>query len=499
MCAPPCPPSAVLLRCGSFPVLYRDFPPDTRTPHLTAHVAQDDPSQLERRGGYPWHVSCGGQALFSLSMGFMYHTCIPSRSVCHACLQDSNGSLFKFGPVKFKKFHLDLECAAIVGLHQVYFIPFLNFHTVRCLTSLTLKLRNAFPAAQSRNDYIINLVPLTRLHALTSVVLDLGQNSLSIDPVQTVADFIHVPTLRKMRVWLDRCNLGCRSMRPLGFLAHWNCTINDMWLDLKCNMLHDDDMHTLAALGQTPNLTSLRLDLSPQMGSITTSGIKALGLLRQSSTLKFLHLGLDNRTRCGQPEPAHPSELAALARLFRAPCALPPVSLDAAPHSAADLMAGLRDAHTLTALSVGIIAKSCGDSDAKALAKLRKLRGLRTLTLHMSQKGLGPRGAKALATLAKAPALATLTLDLEGNGLGDAGACALAALGGSRTLTSLTLHLNHNGIGPAGLRALGALLDNPALTDLRLFPRPGRPCDSASPAATTSGFTQILPVPQGAG
>ena len=131
-------------------------------------------------------------------------------------------------------------------------------------------------------------------------------------------------------------------------------------------------------------------------------------------------------------------------------------------------LAKLKDAPSLTNLTLALIGNRIGDGGAQAVAALKDAQSLTSLTLDLMGNHIGDTGAQALAALKEAPALKSLTLNLCSNHIGDNGAQALAALKEAPVLNVLTLNLWDNQIGDSGAQALSTLKEAPALRELDL-------------------------------
>ena len=140
---------------------------------------------------------------------------------------------------------------------------------------------------------------------------------------------------------------------------------------------------------------------------------------------------------------------------------------DMAPESVRTL-AQLKDAKSLTGLTVCLPHHQVTDSGAQALAGMKAAPSLTTLTLMLARNAITDHGAGALAMLKEAPSLTALTLHLQCNQIGDGGAVALATLRDTPSLTDLTLNLRDNQISDRGAVALAKLKEAPALSILAL-------------------------------
>ena len=384
---------------------------------------------------------------------------------------DGMVALLGLKPPHLTHFHLDLEFVSLWTDSRFCFRPIAGLRDMHNLTRLSLNLRTAFDSERAVDHAeMMRLASLARLPALTAVNLDLGQNTLTNHAVHCLADFGGMTTLQTFHVRLDGCKLGRGSAYALAYLR-WGRALSDVSIDLRWNRLHNDDLFSLARLGEAPSLTSLRLQLVSSMFDITSAGMQSLGQLQHCPTLTSLDLDISQQDKFPYQVP----KLQGLAGLFKA-CAITSLALGVGQfhaNSVADLTAAMGCATALKCLSLGMYNSAVRDPHVEELlAKLRQLGSLQSLVLDLRSNHVGPRGAGALAMLRLAPALKSLTLDLQRNCLGDEGARALAALAESQRLTALSLCIGANEIEAAGMRALSALLENPALTNLQLSPRP---------------------------
>ena len=218
----------------------------------------------------------------------------------------------------------------------------------------------------------------------------------------------------------DRCFDCCEILAALKATPH----LRSLSLSRPGMAMTDGEAVALAGLKAAPRLEVLRLDL--QRNHLTDNHLRTLSALREASALHTLALRLGGNA-------IHDRGAGALGTLGSL-STLKVLSVDLSssaligPH-AAQFLKVLKDAPSVTTLSLDLSQCSISDATAWAVAGLRETPHMQTLALklaelrHISDEGLG-----YLSALRDAPGLTSLTLDLRGTLVRSQGATAVAAL-----------------------------------------------------------------------